>query len=190
MFVVKRNGRREPVQFDKITARINKLCYGLDSNYIDATQIAMKVIEGLYDGVTTSALDNLAAETVAYMTTTHPDYAKLAARISVSNLHRNTKKVFSETIEDLYRYIDPKTDENASQRIHQHQNTLKTCLKRIYIWCYECVINKYLCLSYDFPHYSRTITLSHMPDFHGRMLEKNNQNLECSYAKIWGVDTP
>jgi len=114
MFVIKRNGRREAVKFDKITARINKLCYGLDSKYVDPTQIAMKVIEGLYDGVTTTELDNLAAETAAYMTTRHPDYAKLAARIAISNLHKNTKKLFSETIKDLYDYIDPKTNERAS----------------------------------------------------------------------------
>lgn len=93
MFVVKRDGRKEPVMFDKITARVRKLCYGLN-NLVDPVKVAMRVIEGLYDGVTTSELDNLAAETAAAMTVTHPDYAKLAARISVSNLHKNTKKIF------------------------------------------------------------------------------------------------
>jgi len=112
MFVVKRDGRQESVKFDKITARIAKLCYGLNP-IVDSTKIAMKVIEGVFDGVTTSQLDTLAAEIAATSTITHPDYALLASRIAVSNLHKNTKKSFSQTIKDLYEYIDPKTGKNA-----------------------------------------------------------------------------
>ena len=112
MYVVKRDGRKEPIMFDKITARVRKLCYGLN-NLVDPVKVAMRVIEGLYDGVTTSELDNLAAEIAATMTTTHPDYAKLAARISVSNLHKNTKKSFSETMKDLYEYVNPRTGKKA-----------------------------------------------------------------------------
>ena len=113
MYVVKRDGRRESVKFDKITARIKKLCYGLNP-LVTPEKVAMKVIEGLYDGVTTSELDNLAAEVAATNTITHPDYALLASRIAVSNLHKNTKKSFSETVKDLYEYFDPKTNEKAS----------------------------------------------------------------------------
>ncbi|MDX1348598.1 MAG: ribonucleoside-diphosphate reductase subunit alpha [Putridiphycobacter sp.] len=113
MYVVKRDGRKEPVKFDKITARVKKLCYGLDP-IVQPELVAMKVIEGLYDGVTTIELDNLAAEVSASKTIEHPDYALLASRISVSNLHKNTKKSFSETVEDLYNYVDPKTGQNAS----------------------------------------------------------------------------
>ncbi len=98
--------------FDKITARVRKLCYGLN-DLVDPVKVAMRVIEGLYDGVTTSELDNLAAEIAATMTTAHPDYAKLAARISVSNLHKNTKKSFSETMKDLYEYVNPRTGKKA-----------------------------------------------------------------------------
>ena len=112
MYVVKRDGRQEPVMFDKITSRVRKLCYGL-SDFVDPVKISMRVIEGLYDGVTTSELDNLAAETAASMTTSHPDYAKLAARISVSNLHKNTKKSFSEVMTDLYEYVNPRTGKKA-----------------------------------------------------------------------------
>tara|TARA_A100001011_G_scaffold400675_1_gene517468 strand:- start:2847 stop:5285 length:2439 start_codon:yes stop_codon:yes gene_type:complete len=112
MFVVKRDGRKEPIMFDKITARIRKLNYGLNP-LVDPVRVAMRVIEGLYDGVTTSELDNLAAEIAATMTTTHPDYAKLAARISVSNLHKNTKKSFSETMDDLHNYVNPRTGKKA-----------------------------------------------------------------------------
>ncbi|KAI8618802.1 ribonucleotide reductase [Chytriomyces sp. MP71] len=109
MFVVKRDGRRERVAFDKITARINKLCYGLEPAFVDAAQVAQKVITGVYQGVTTVELDNLAAETAAYLTTTHPDYAALAARIAISNLHKETTKQFSTVISDLYAYKHPKT---------------------------------------------------------------------------------
>jgi ribonucleoside-diphosphate reductase alpha chain len=112
MNVVKRDGRTEPVMFDKITARVRKLCYGLN-DLVDPVKVAMRVIEGLYDGVTTSELDNLAAETAATMTTSHPDYARLAARISVSNLHKNTKKSFSEVMTDLYEYVNPRTGKKA-----------------------------------------------------------------------------
>ena len=112
MYVVKRDGHREPIMFDKITARVKKLCYELNP-LVDPVRVAMRVIEGLYDGVTTSELDNLASEIAATMTTTHPDYAKLAARISVSNLHKNTKKSFSETMKDLYEYVNPRTEKKA-----------------------------------------------------------------------------
>ncbi len=105
MFVIKRNGRKESVKFDKITARIQKLSYGL-SPLVDAIDVAKKVIEGLYDGVSTTELDNLAAETSASLTTKHPDYALLASRIAVSNLHKNTTKSFSETMLNLYHYSD------------------------------------------------------------------------------------
>jgi|TARA_R110000850_G_scaffold277058_1_gene421899 ribonucleoside-diphosphate reductase alpha chain len=112
MYVVKRDGRKEPVMFDKITSRVKKMCYGLNER-VDPVKVAMRVIEGLYDGVTTSELDNLAAEIAATMTISHPDYAKLAARISVSNLHKNTKKTFSEVMTDLYEYVNPRTGKKA-----------------------------------------------------------------------------
>lgn len=113
MLVVKRDGRRESVKFDKITARIDKLSYGLDSGFVEPIDVAKKVIEGLYDGVSTQDLDNLAAEIAATMTVSHPDYAKLAARIAISNLHKTTSKSFSNTMKRLYTYVDPKTGENA-----------------------------------------------------------------------------
>ncbi|XP_072900521.1 ribonucleoside-diphosphate reductase large subunit isoform X2 [Hemitrygon akajei] len=113
MFVIKRDGRQERVMFDKITSRIQKLCYGLNPEFVDPAQITMKVIQGLYSGVTTVELDTLAAETAATMTTKHPDYAILAARIAVSNLHKETKKVFSDVMEDLYNYVNPLTNNHS-----------------------------------------------------------------------------
>ncbi|MCB2406478.1 ribonucleoside-diphosphate reductase subunit alpha [Hymenobacter lucidus] len=135
MLVLKRDGRRESVKFDKVTARIEKLCYGLNQNFISPIEVAKKVIDGIYDGVTTVELDNLAAETAASLTTKHPDYAILAARIAVSNLHKVTSKSFSSTMKRLYTYEDPKTGENASliakdvwEIIHNHAATLDSAI--------------------------------------------------------------
>ncbi|WP_339923976.1 ribonucleoside-diphosphate reductase subunit alpha [uncultured Cyclobacterium sp.] len=114
MLVIKRDGRRESVRFDKITARIENLCYELDARYIHPIEIAKKVIDGLYDGVTTTELDNLAAEVCASLTVKHPEYAVLAARISISNLHKTTSQSFSNTMKRLYTYINPITNENAA----------------------------------------------------------------------------
>ena len=121
MFVVKRDGHKEPVMFDKITERIKKLCYGLNE-LVDPVKVAMRVIEGLYDGVSTSELDNLATETAASMTIAHPDYAQLAARIAISNLHSNTKKSFSETMNEMYHYINPRTNQESpllAEEVHK-----------------------------------------------------------------------
>ena len=124
MYVVKRDGRKEVVKFDKITARIKKLCYGLNALVVPE-KVAMRVIEGLYDGVTTSELDNLAAEVAATNTISHPDYALLASRIVVSNLHKNTKKSFTDTMEDLYNYVDPKTNQPAPLLSDDVYNAIK-----------------------------------------------------------------
>ena len=135
MLVIKRDGRRESVKFDKVTARIEKLCYGLNMDFVSPIAVAMKVIDGIYDGVTTVELDNLAAETAASLTTKHPDYAILAARIAVSNLHKVTSKSFSSTMKRLYTYEDPKNGENASllakdvwEIIHKHAATLDSAI--------------------------------------------------------------
>src|SRR6185436_4893915 len=112
MYVIKRTGKQESVKFDKVTARIEKLSYKL-SPLVDIFEVAKKTIEGIYEGVPTTELDNLAAETAASLTTKHPDYALLASRIAVSNLHKNTLKSFSETMRKLYFYIDPKSGKKA-----------------------------------------------------------------------------
>ncbi len=108
MFVIKRNGKKESVKFDKVTSRIEKLSYSL-SPLVDVYEVAKKTIEGIFDNVLTTDLDNLAAETAASLTTTHPDYAILASRIAVSNLHKNTTKSFSVTMRKLYEYKNQKT---------------------------------------------------------------------------------
>ena len=122
MHVVKRDGHKEVVMFDKITARIKKLCYGFDPKLVDPAVITIKVIQGVYDGVSTSALDDLAAETAAYLTTQHPDFSRLAARISVSNLHKMTDKSFSNVMDRLHKYVNPRNQEKApliSDEVHE-----------------------------------------------------------------------
>merc|ERR550514_570988 len=106
MYVVKRDGRHEAVRFDSITNRISALCEGLDPKYLDPVPITQKVIEGFYAGISTSEIDTLAAETCAYMSQRHPDFSTLAARIAISNLHKNTSCSFFETCRVLYEYRD------------------------------------------------------------------------------------
>ncbi|KAF9464106.1 ribonucleotide reductase [Collybia nuda] len=134
-FVFKRGKRKERVQFDKITTRIDKLCYGLDMNYVNPIEVTQKVVAGVYQGVTTVELDNLASETAAYLTTKHPDYAVLAARIAISNLHKETKKNFSQVIKDLYNYVNPKNGRAAGmisketyEVVCEHAETLDSAI--------------------------------------------------------------
>ena len=135
MQVIKRSGRKEVVSFDKITARLRKLTYNLDTNYVNLIEVSKKVIMGLYDEVSTVELDNLAAETAATMATIHPDYALLAARIAVSNLHKETEKSFAKVIHDLYYYVDPKTGDRAGlisddvyQIVQKHKDVLDSAI--------------------------------------------------------------
>jgi ribonucleoside-diphosphate reductase alpha chain len=135
MQVIKRNGKKESVKFDKITARIEKLCYGLDRRFVNSIDVAKKVIEGLFDGVSTTELDNLAAETAASLTVKHPDFALLASRIAVSNLHKNTIKSFSKTMHLLYECVDKKAGKKAPllsddvwEIIHEHAELLDSTI--------------------------------------------------------------
>jgi len=170
MYVVKRDGRKEAVKFDKITARVVKMCYGLDP-LVSPEAVAMKVIEGLYDGVTTVQLDNLAAEVAAAKTIDHPDYALLASRIAVSNLHKETKKVFSEVIHDLYSYIDPKTGQNAaliSEEVYKIIQENKDRLDSSIIFDRD--------FRYDYFGF-KTLTRSYLLKLDGQIVERPQQML-------------
>ncbi len=170
MYVVKRDGRKEAVKFDKITARIVKMCYGLDP-LVSPEAVAMKVIEGIYDGVTTTVLDNLAAEVAAAKTIDHPDYALLASRIAVSNLHKETKKTFSEVIEDMYKYIDPKTGQNASLVAEDVYNVImdnKEALDSSIIYDRD--------FRYDYFGF-KTLTRSYLMKLEGNIVERPQQML-------------
>jgi ribonucleoside-diphosphate reductase alpha chain len=114
MKVKKRNGELEEMRYDKITKRISVLCHDLNMEYIDPTFVTLKVTSGIYDGISTTELDVLAAETAAAMVTTHPDYSKLAGRLAVSNLHKTTPRKFSQSMKELYSFIEPKTGKESS----------------------------------------------------------------------------
>lgn len=182
MQVVKRSGKKENVSFDKITARIKKLCYGLNQNFVDPIEISKKVILGLYDGVTTTELDNLAAETAATMTTIHPDYAILAARIAISNLHKNTSKSFTSTMEALYKYIDPKTGQNAGLISDATMAVIRANKDRLDS---SIIYDR----DYDFDYFGfKTLERSYLLRMHGKVVERPQQLLLRAAVGIHGED--
>ncbi|KAJ4858831.1 ribonucleotide reductase [Trichoderma afarasin] len=182
MYVRKRDGRQERVQFDKITARVSRLCYGLDTDHVDPVAITQKVISGVYGGVTTVQLDDLAAETAAYMTVTHPDYAILAARIAVSNLHKQTKKQWSAVVSDLYHYVNPKNN-RASPMISKDT--------------YECVmrhkeeLDSAIVYDRDFNYQYfgfKTLERSYLLKLDGKIVERPQHMIMRVSVGIWGDD--
>ncbi|WP_424962190.1 ribonucleoside-diphosphate reductase subunit alpha [Ekhidna sp.] len=182
MLVVKRDGRRESVKFDKITARIEKLCYGLNADYVKPVEIAKKVIDGLYDGVSTVELDNLAAETAATMTTRHPDFAKLAARISISNLHKVTETSFSNTMKRMYEYINPKTEENAALLSKEVYGIIRKNAKRL-----DDAIDYDRDYNYDYFGY-KTLERSYLMKLDGKIVERPQHMLMRVSVGIHGED--
>ncbi|EIM80277.1 uncharacterized protein STEHIDRAFT_105343 [Stereum hirsutum FP-91666 SS1] len=165
-YVFKRGKRKESIQADKLTARVKKLSYGLDDMHLDANEVTQKVIQGVYPGITTSELDNLAAETAAYLTTKHPDYAILAARIAVSNLHKTTKESFSQTISDLYHYVNPKTGRAAgmiSDETYKFVNEHAERLDSAIVWSRD--------FEYNFFGY-KTLERSYLLKINGRTAER------------------
>ncbi|KAI9573683.1 ribonucleotide reductase [Boletus coccyginus] len=176
------DGRKETVQFDKITARINKLCYGLDMDYVDPIEVAKKVIAGVYQGVTTVELDNLAAETAAYLTTKHPDYAILAARIAISNLHKETKKNFSAVIKDLYEYINPKNGQPAGMISEQTYNIVQKHASTL-----DSAIIYNRDFSYNFFGF-KTLERSYLLRINGRVAERPQHMIMRVAVGIHGDD--
>jgi ribonucleoside-diphosphate reductase alpha subunit len=184
MLVLKRDGRRETVKFDKITARIEKLCYGLDPKFVNPVEVAMKVINGLYDGVSTQELDNLAAEIAAALTTKHPDFAKLAARIAVSNLHKVTSKSFSNTMKRLYTYVDPKNGQNAPLISKETYKVIKehaAALDEAIIYDRD--------FSYDYFGF-KTLERSYLMKIDGKVIERPQHLLMRVAVGIHGQDIP
>ena len=182
MQVIKRSGKNEDVSFDKITARIKKLCYGLNQQFIDPIEIAKKVIQGIYNGVTTSQLDNLAAETAASMAIVHPEYAHLAARIAVSNLHKNTNKSFSETISTLYHYIDPKNGQPAGLISEEAYQTVMENADKL-----DSAIIHDRDYAYDYFGF-KTLEKSYLLKVDGRVIERPQHLLMRAAVGIHGSD--
>lgn len=182
MLVIKRDGRRESVKFDKITARIEKLCSGLNHDFVKPVEIAKKVIDGLYDGVTTVELDNLAAEVAATMTTRHPDFAKLAARISISNLHKVTSESFSNTMKRLYTHINPKTGENAALISTETYGVIKSNAKRL-----DDAIDYKRDYNYDFFGF-KTLERSYLMNLGEKIVERPQHMIMRVAVGIHGED--
>ena len=159
-----------------------KLCYGLDMNFVDPIEITRKVIDGIYEGVTTVELDNLAAETAAYKTTTHPDYAVLAARIAISNLHKETKKSFSQVIQDLHDYVNPKTGRPSSMI---SEETFNTVMK------HRELLDSAIIYERDF-HYNffgfKTLERSYLLRINGKVAERPQHMLMRVAVGIHGED--
>lgn len=182
LFVLKRDGRKEEVHFDKITSRIQKLCYGLNMDFVDPVAITLKVINGLYCGVTTQELDNLAAETAATLTTNHGDYAILAARIAVSNLHKETKKIFSEVITDLHKFVNRDTEKASPMISEFHYNVVQQNAERL---------NSAIIYDRDFGYNYfgfKTLERSYLLKMHGKIVERPQHMLMRVAIGIHGED--
>ncbi len=182
MLVIKRDGRRESVKFDKITARVENLCSGLNADFVKPVEIAKKVIDGLYDGVTTIELDHLAAEIAATMTTRHPDFAKLAARISISNLHKVTEGSFSNTMKRLYTFVNPKTGANAALLSTEVYGIIRANAKKL-----DEAVNYERDYNYDFFGY-KTLERSYLIKLDGKVVERPQHMLMRVSIGIHGED--
>ena len=182
MQVIKRDGSSEPLKFDKISNRIRKMTYGLNNDFIDVLEISQKVIAGIFDGITTEALDNLAAETAASLVPKHPDYSLLASRIAVSRLHKTTKKKFSETIQTLYEYIDPETNLPAGLI---NETTYQAVLK--YKQKFDgAIIHE---RDFDFEYFGfKTLEKSYLLKTNGQVCESPQHMYMRVAVGIWGED--
>ena len=183
MQVIKRDGSKEPVRFEKISNRVRKMTYGLNSDYVDPIEIAQKVIAGIYDGITTEELDNLAAETAASLIPRHPDYSVLASRIAVSKLHKSTKKKFSETIQDLYSYIDPETNQPAGLI---NEETYEAVMKNKQKYDGAIIHER----DFNFEYFGfKTLEKSYLLKMNGTPSESPQHMYMRVAAGIWGEDT-
>lgn len=182
MQVIKRDGSKEPVRFEKVSNRIRKMTYGLNQDLVDPVGISQKVIAGIYDGISTQELDTLAAETAASMIPKHPDHSILASRIAVSRLHKTTKKKFSDTIDTLYNYIDPVTNKPAGmisektyQVVMQNKNKLDSAI------LHE--------RDFDFEYFGfKTLERSYLLKINGEVAETPQHMYMRVAAGIWGDD--
>ena len=182
MLVTKRDGSKEPVRFEKVSNRIKKMTYGLNPDYVDAMEIAQKVISGIYDGISTQELDNLSAETAASLIPKHPDYSILASRIAVSRLHKVTKKKFSETIHDLYNYIDPETNQPAGLINDDTYNAVMKYKQKFD----GAIIHE---RDFDFEYFGfKTLEKSYLLKMYGQVAESPQHMYMRVSVGIWGDD--
>ena len=182
MNVVNREGKRVPVEFDKITKRVEGLCFALNREHVDPLLIAKKVIEGLYDGITTQELDELAAQICAYLSTRHPDFAVLAGRLAVSNLHRNTESSFSRNIKAMYRYHHPKTGRHSPLVSEELYNIVRLNHARL-----DSLIDYERDFNYDYFGF-KTLERSYLLRMNGKVVERPQQMLMRVALGIYGED--
>lgn len=183
MYVTKRDGSKEAVRFDKISNRVKKMTYGLNSDFVDWMGISQKVIAGIYDGISTGELDNLTAETAASLIPSHPDYSILAARIAISRLHKSTKKKFSETVEDLYSYIDPETGKEAGLI---GEDTYQAVMKNKNKFDSAIIHDR----DFGFEYFGfKTLEKSYLLKMHGIPAETPQHMYMRVAVGIWGEDT-
>ena len=182
MYVVNREGKKAHVEFDKITKRIDSLCFGLDRNHVDPVLIAKKVIEGLYDGITTQELDDLSAQTSAYLATKHPDFSILAGRIAVSNLHRNTESSFSRNIKAMYRYRHSKTGRHFPLVSEELFNIVKLNHARL-----DSLIDYERDFNYDYFGF-KTLQRSYLLRMDNKVIERPQQMLMRVALGLYGED--
>lgn len=182
--VTKRNGKKEPVMLDKILERINQQTYGLDSKWIQPFEVAQKVIEGITPDIQTRILDQLAMETAAALTTKHPDYATLAARIAITSLHKETKKSFSETVKDLYNYIDPNTRKHSpivSKNFHDIVMTHSDELDSAIVHSRD----------HNFDYFGfKTLERSYLLKINGKVAERPQYMYMRTALQVWGDNIP
>ncbi|XP_020286644.1 ribonucleoside-diphosphate reductase large subunit-like [Pseudomyrmex gracilis] len=183
MHVLKRDGRKEAVHFDKITARIKALCYGLDMNYVDPSVIALRVIkEHLYSGIRTVEVDNIAAETAVSLISQHPDYATLAARIAISNLHKETEKTFSKVMEQLYEAKNPFTQERLPIIAEKYYKIIQANADKV-----DSAIVYHRDFNYSYTAF-KMIESNHLLKLNGKVVERPQHMLMRAAIGIHGED--
>lgn len=178
--VIKRNGKKEPVMLDKILDRITQQTYGLDQKWISPFDVAQKVIAGVAPDILTSTLDQLAMETAASLTTKHPDYSVLAARLAITALHKETKKSFSETVSDLYKYVDPNTGKHSPIVSESFRDIVKK---------YSDQLDSAIVHSRDhnFDYFGfKTLEKSYLLKIDGRVAERPQYMYMRTALQIWG----
>jgi ribonucleoside-diphosphate reductase subunit M1 len=182
--VTKRNGKKEPLMLDKILERINQQTYGLDTKWIVPFEIAQKVIEGITPDVETRVLDNLAMETAASLTSKHPDYAILASRLAITSLHKETKKSFSETMMDLYNYVNPKTGKHSPvisdkfyQIVKKHEDELDSAIVHS--------------RDHNFEYFGyKVLEKSYLLKISGKVAERPQYMYMRTALQVWGENIP
>ena len=184
MYVVKRNGKNESMQFDKITKRVKNLCYGLDMKYIDPAAVTLKVMSGIYPGITTRQLDDLAAETAAFMSTSHFHYSTLAARICASNLHKETNESYLELVTKMRNYIHPKTKDSAPLVSEELLQVVSKYEKEI-----QDTLDEYMHMDFEYDYFAfKTLERAYLLKMDGKICERPQYLLMRVAIGMYGFD--